>query len=192
MNNLKAFSLAGLLLGSMSAQAGVITFPDSVSFDINADPWTFSIPFTGDPRDGFRVDVPSVYYTLENDDYYAQFDDAGYNDGTIDFGLRILFAAPRPSSEAAAVGKETIIGPLLDQVYTYTVRFNFRELLPCEDGEWFCGYGPSSGLVNESVQVSFFDSAAQEVPVGPTGALLLVGLAGMLVHRKLSYSAHLC
>ncbi|MAM87572.1 MAG: hypothetical protein CME36_09740 [unclassified Hahellaceae] len=187
MNNFKALSIAGLLVGSMSAQAGVITFPESVSFDINADPMTFSIPFTGDPREGFSngINVPTVIYTLENDIYYSRYDEVDYSDGTINFGLRTMFAAQVPFSVAEAVGKETIMGPLLDQVYTYTVWFNYHELIPCDTWYGLCAEG-ASGTVNESVQVSFFDGSAQEVPVGPTLPLLAAGLAGLWLRRKQS------
>lgn len=182
MKAFQAIALAGLTAASISAQAGVITFPESISFDINADPGTFSVPFTGDPREGFSngINVPVVLYTLENDTFYARFDDFGYNDRTIDFGLQILFSAQRPSGAADAKGKEVIIGPLLGQIYTYSVWFNFYDLEPYEGGFASGAYG---GTVNESVQVSFFDGSAQ-VPVGPTAPLLLAGLVGLWLRKR--------
>lgn len=194
MKALQTIVLAGLTSASLSAQAGfinypdqesVIIFPQSVSLDINADPETFTIPFTGDPRDGFSngISVPTVLYFLENDIFYARFDDTGYNDNTINFGLQLLFAAQRPFYEAEAVGKETILGPLLDQTYTYSVRFNYYELVPCDTAYGLCEFG-FAGSVDESTQISFFDGSAQEVPVGPTAPLLLAGLAGLWLRKR--------
>ncbi|MGO1503268.1 MAG: hypothetical protein ACTHYN_10220 [Marinobacter sp.] len=188
MRAFQTIALVGITAVSISAQASVITFPESITFDINADPETFSVPFTGDLTEGFRygIEVPTVIYTLENDTFFATYDGTGYWDGIMDFGLQTLFSARRP--DFPGEDRKPIEGPLLDQVYIYSVSFTFHELLPCSSRFGLCGIG-TSGHVNESVKVSFFDGSAQEVPTGPTAPLLLTGLVGLWLKRE-TYVQH--
>ncbi|GAA3978122.1 MYXO-CTERM sorting domain-containing protein [Allohahella marinimesophila] len=179
MNSFKVLLIAGLLIGSISANAAPITLPGTAVFDINADPYTFTLDWTGGPNiTNPNVWVPNINYTVENDIYYGYRDGGGWGDGVIDWGLRAIFNG---EGDALNPSKERILGPLLGETYAYTVDFSYYfSFDDCGDGVGCYEYG---GSVYETTMISFFDSAAA-VPVGPTAPLLAAGLAGLLLRRK--------
>ncbi|MAM88053.1 MAG: hypothetical protein CME36_12185 [unclassified Hahellaceae] len=179
MNNFNAFSIAGVLMCSMSVQASFIDVPSHLKLDINAstalDPSLYSYEIEDGNPDTVAISLVGEW-TVESENYFSFW----IEDGPIDplWGLEAIFYKGLALDWVTKEGKlPAIYGPKLGESYLYTFDYTVEHFLggrggPSDNQETFSG----------STIVTFFDSTA--VPVGPTAPLLAAGLAGFWLRRK--------
>ena len=200
---LQALLGAGLLLGSMAADAALIVeLPEFASFDLSAPRSSFTLDST------YSFDVPSptqrivdfsMWYSLERltgpdpvgtrKDGRPQRDEASsdfqYFEGNIinaAFDSIIFGWFPQYNDRDISEGLQ------IGQIYrfNFNVSFGLGDFGGCEDPEQY-RYGCESTFLSEggSTIMSFFDSGTDiDVPVGPTAPLLAAGLVGLWMRKR--------
>lgn len=199
MKNFTALSAIGLVLASsISHAAFIVDLPERASFDINGPISSFTLDHTYDLDEG---NPETLGYLFENNFRLLGFPELPRGEeGPLNqfFGVEdvnagfqgLLFGRLRgvPGSEFETFRSGGVFPYIeLGKEYTFDVFATayLYDLTDCRsEGEppFSCNiidYGP-----NDSTIITFFDSQATGVPVGPTAPLLAAGLAGLWLHRR--------
>lgn len=198
MNNFKAISIAGLLVGSMSANAAfVLDLPESMTFDIADNPSVFEfrheLDLDENNPDTFAFHIENTYGISGGAlDALPTNQTSFIGVDPVHLGLqRLLFGRPiGPDAEGnMRYEPEGVLGDIetgVDYSFSVFVQAFLFDLTDCPVGysdPTECAY-ITNGL-SDTMTVRFVDELSSvDVPVGPTAPLLAAGLAGLFLRRK--------